>query len=68
MTSPPRLWRTTDKTVSAILGAIAGANLVLILLDMARAPSTDNRISADSATDTPAASSKQERPTGAATH
>ena len=48
--------------VTAILGAIAGANLVLILLDMARARSTDNRISADPATDMHAASSKPETP------
>jgi hypothetical protein len=55
--------------VTAILGApFAGANLVLILLDMARARSTDNRIPADTATDTPAASFKPETPAGAATH
>ena len=66
MTSPPRMWRTTIGLVTAILGAIAGANLVLIPLDMARARSTDNRISADTATDTPAPSSKPEAPAGAA--
>jgi hypothetical protein len=41
---------------------------VLILLDMARARSTDNRISADNATDTPAASRKAGDTAGAATH
>jgi hypothetical protein len=35
--------------VTAILGAIASANLVLILLDMARARSIDSPISADNA-------------------
>jgi hypothetical protein len=40
---------------------------VLILLDMARAGSADNRIFADTATDTRAASSKPETPTGAGT-
>jgi hypothetical protein len=39
---------------------------MVILFDMARALSTDNRISADTATDTPAASSKPETPAGAA--
>jgi pimeloyl-ACP methyl ester carboxylesterase len=49
---------------TAILGAVAGANLVLILLDMARASSADNRISADTAPDTRSASAKPETPTG----
>jgi hypothetical protein len=40
---------------------------VLILLDMGRARSTDNRISADTTTDTPAASSELATPSGAAT-
>src|SRR5215211_1862675 len=35
--------------VTAILGAIASANLVLILLDMARVRPIDNPISADNA-------------------
>jgi pimeloyl-ACP methyl ester carboxylesterase len=52
--------------VTAILAAVAGANLVLILLDMARASSADDRISADVAPDTRSASAKPETPTGAA--
>jgi pimeloyl-ACP methyl ester carboxylesterase len=52
--------------VTAILGAVAGGNLVLILLDMARASSADDRISADTAPDTRSASAKPETPTGAA--
>ena len=55
MTSPPRMWRTADRPGPAIFGAIDGPNLVLILLDVARARSTGNRISADTATHTPAA-------------
>jgi hypothetical protein len=51
--------------VTAILGSVAGANLVLILLDMARAGSADDRISADTVPDTPKATLKPEAPTGA---
>jgi hypothetical protein len=53
--------------VTAILGSVAGANLVLILLDMARAASADDRISADTATNTHAASAEPATPTGAGT-
>ena len=52
--------------VTAILAAVTGANLVLIVLDMARASSADDRISADAAQDTRSASAKPETPTGAA--
>jgi TAP-like protein len=52
--------------VTTILAAVAGANLVLILLDMARANSADDRISADAAPDTRSASVKSKTPTGAA--
>jgi hypothetical protein len=38
--------------VTAILGAVAGANLVLILLDMVRAGSGDDRVASDMAGDT----------------
>ena len=51
--------------VTAILAAVAGANLVVILLDMARASSADDRISADRAPDTRSASAKPETPAGA---
>jgi len=51
--------------VTAILGAVAGANLVLILLDMARASSADYRTSTDPAPDTQSASAKPETPTSA---
>ena len=51
--------------VTAILGAVAGANLVLILLDMARARSVDDRIAADMVPDTQSAIAKPETPTGA---
>jgi pimeloyl-ACP methyl ester carboxylesterase len=51
--------------VTAILAAVAGANLVVILLDMARASSADDRISADRAPNTRSASAKPETPAGA---
>jgi pimeloyl-ACP methyl ester carboxylesterase len=38
--------------VTAILGAVAGANLVLILLDMVRAGSADDRVASETAGDT----------------
>ena len=53
--------------VTTILGAVAGANLVLILLDMARARSANSLISADRVRDTPGASSKPKTPSGAGT-
>jgi hypothetical protein len=52
--------------VTAILGAVAGGNLMLILLDMARAGSADDRVSAATAPDTRSASAKPETPAGAA--
>jgi branched-subunit amino acid permease len=51
--------------ITAILGAIAGANLVLILLDMARTGSAEDRISAGMATNTRTLSAKSKSPTGA---
>ena len=50
--------------VIVILAAVAGATLVLILLDMAS--SADDRISADTAQDTRSASRQAGTPTGAA--
>jgi hypothetical protein len=52
--------------VTAILGAVAGGNLLLILLDMARAGSADDRVAAATAPDTRSASAKPETPAGAA--
>jgi hypothetical protein len=51
--------------ITAILGAIAGGNLVLILLDMARAELADDRISVNMATNTRVANAKPKTPTGA---
>jgi pimeloyl-ACP methyl ester carboxylesterase len=51
--------------ITAILGAIAGANLVLILLDMARTGFADDRISVGMATNTRTPSAKSKSPTGA---
>jgi hypothetical protein len=51
--------------VTAILRAVAGANLALILLDMARARSADDRTAADTAPDRQSAIAKPETPTGA---
>jgi hypothetical protein len=51
--------------ITAILGAIAGANLVLILLDMARTGFAEDRISAGMATNTRTPSTKSKSPTGA---
>jgi hypothetical protein len=53
--------------VTAILGAVAGANLVLILLDMARAGSTDDRATTGTATDTRSTDVEPEASTGAGT-
>jgi pimeloyl-ACP methyl ester carboxylesterase len=50
--------------VTAILGAVAGANLALILLDMARTRSADDRTAANTAPDTRSAIAKPETPTG----
>ena len=49
----------------AILGAVAGANLILILLDMARARSTHYQAAPDATPETRSASAKAETPTGA---
>jgi hypothetical protein len=51
--------------ITAILGAIAGGNLVLILLDMARTGFAEDRISAGIATNTGVPSAKSKSPTGA---
>jgi pimeloyl-ACP methyl ester carboxylesterase len=51
--------------VTAILGAVAGANLVLILLDMLRAASPDERVASGTAADTPSTDVRLEAPTGA---
>ena len=51
--------------ITAILGAIAGGNLVLILLDMARAELADDRIPVNMATNTRVANAKPKTPTGA---
>jgi hypothetical protein len=51
--------------VTAILGAVAGGNLLLIVLDMARAGSADDRVSAATAPDTQSAIAKPQTPTGA---
>jgi hypothetical protein len=51
--------------ITAILGAIAGANLVLILLDMARTGFVEDRISVGMAKDTRVPSAKSKAPTGA---
>ena len=50
---------------TAILAAVAGANLMLIVMDIARARSADRRISAETAPDTRPASAKSTTPTGA---
>ena len=51
--------------ITAIFGAIAGANLVLILLDMTRAGFADDRVDAVSAADTRSAGVKPELSIGA---
>jgi hypothetical protein len=51
--------------VTAILGAVAAGNLLLIALDMARAGSADDRVSAATAPDTQSTSAKPETPAGA---
>jgi pimeloyl-ACP methyl ester carboxylesterase len=51
--------------ITAILGAIAGANLVLILLDMARTGFAEDRISAGMATNTRTLSATSKAATGA---
>jgi hypothetical protein len=48
-----------------LLGAIAGANLVLILLDMTRAGFADDRVDAVSAADTRSVEVKRESSIGA---
>ena len=50
---------------TAVLGAIAGANLVLIMIDIARASSADDRISVDKAAEMRSASAKPWTSTGA---
>jgi pimeloyl-ACP methyl ester carboxylesterase len=57
---------TTDlmALVTAILGAVASANLVLILLDMVRNGSGDDRVASDTAADTGSTEVKLEASTG----
>ena len=50
---------------TAVLGAVAGANLVLIMIDIARARSADDRISIGTAAGMRSGSAKPETPTGA---
>jgi len=51
--------------VTAIVGAVAGANLVLILLDMLRAASPDELVASDSVADTRSPEIRLETSTGA---
>jgi hypothetical protein len=51
--------------MTAILGAVAGGNLVLILLDMVRAGSVDDRVGSGTAADTQPKDIRLEAPTGA---
>lgn len=51
--------------ITAILGAVVGANLVLILLDIVRAGSPDDRVASDTATNTRTTGVKLEVLTGA---
>ncbi len=50
--------------LTAILGAVAGGNLVLILLDMAQAGSAGDRVATDVVADTRSTDVKPEAPTG----
>ncbi len=54
--------------VTAIVGATAGANLTLIVLDMVRARSTGDRLAAETPVDTPVASPEPPTPVGAGLH
>jgi hypothetical protein len=51
--------------VTAILGAIAGGNLLLILLDIVRAGSSDDEVDSGAAADTVSVDVRPEAPTGA---
>ena len=51
--------------VTAIFGAIAGGNLLLILLDMVRAGSSGDQVANDTAADTVSVDIRSEAPTGA---
>ena len=51
--------------VTAIFGAIAGGNLLLILLDMVRAGSSGDQVASDTAVDSVSVGVKPEAPAGA---